>query len=423
MAALAKTKNGKSNAIDPAAAPSPRIPLGGGFGRDLANWLFPVFLGVILIGFYLIWKFGSAAGNPNSVRALFIAMNAATLSGFTENPGVGGLNPFGQFISLMLIIAGSLFTMIVGGLAVIRITRMRFSDIEVINTAIAVECLALLIGTSLLWVDDRTTFQATFLAATSFGNCGLYVADPPPASDAMVHAVVLPLSILGGVGIPVIMELWCMLVFHKKISEHSRTTIAGTAWLYIVGLVLIFLLNQSGHGWPTLSVVRTGLPQSSVLSIESRTGGLAVAHISDLTQPAKWFLVPLMAIGAGSGGTASGLKITTLVVLICGVKKLLRSENPGRPFAIAVSWLGIYIILVLAAVLLLAYVSGTDPADNILLNATSAMSNVGFSASPVQDQKSLFFAYSAIILVGRMAPLMVLWWMAETTADGELAVG
>jgi hypothetical protein len=39
------------------------------------------------------------------------------------------------------------------------------------------------------------------------------------------------------------------------------------------------------------------------------------------------------------------------------------------------------------------------------------------------DEKGLFFAYSAIILVGRMSPLMVLWWMADTTSDADLAVG
>jgi hypothetical protein len=72
---------------------------------------------------------------------------------------------------------------------------------------------------------------------------------------------------------------------------------------------------------------------------------------------------------------------------------------------------------------LLAYVSGTEPADNTLFDAISALSNVGFTASPLMDQKGLFFAYSAIILVGRMAPLMILWWMADTTTDAELAVG
>jgi len=58
-----------------------------------------------------------------------------------------------------------------------------------------------------------------------------------------------------------------------------------------------------------------------------------------------------------------------------------------------------------------------------LFNAVSAMSNVGFSAAPVSSQKSVMYAYCAIILVARMAPLMILWWMAETTGDAELAIG
>ena len=313
--------------------------------------------------------------------------------------------------------------MIVGGLAVIRITRMRFTDAQLINTAIIVELAALLVGTSLLWDNDRTIFQAAFLAGTSFGNCGLYVADPPIATNGLVHAVILPLSILGGLGIPVIMELWCSLVFHKKMSPHSRTTVAATAWIYVIGVALILLLNQAGHGWLTWTTLRTQLPPASVLAIESRTGGLPIASIQDLTQPARWFLILLMTIGAGSAGTAGGLKLTTLVQLITGTKKILRNENPGRPFGIAVAWLGIYLALLLGALLLLSYVSSTDPADNILFNATSALSNVGFAATPVQDQKSLFFAYSAIILVGRMAPLMILWWMAETTPNADLAIG
>ena len=99
------------------------------------------------------------------------------------------------------------------------------------------------------------------------------------------------------------------------------------------------------------------------------------------------------------------------------------SSSAGRSFAIAFVWLAVYLGLALGAVLLLAYVSVGDPADNILFNAVSALSNVGFSASTVPDEKGLFFAFNAIILVGRMAPLMILWWMAETTGDAELAVG
>jgi trk system potassium uptake protein TrkH len=376
---------------------------------------------MIALGFFVIWKFGSPAGNPNPVRALFLSMNCATLSGFTEGPGAGGLNNLGQWIAFFLIVGGSLFTMIVGGLAVIRIVRLPFTDLELISTAVIVEAIVLLVGSSLLWEADRSPFQAMFLAGSSFGNCGQYVANLPKPSHPLVHVVVLPLSILGGLGLPVLMELWCAIIFRAKMSVHSKTVLAATAWLYILGLLLILGLNLANHSWP--EVIGKQLPAASVLAVESRTGGLSIASIDDISQPSRWILVVLMLIGASPAGTGSGLKTTTIVELARGTRKLLRGEAVGRSFAIAIVWLGTYLTLLLGAVLLLSHVSGTDPADNILFNAVSGMSNVGFSATPVPSQKSVMFAYCAIILVARMAPLMVLWWMAETTADAELAIG
>lgn len=393
----------------------------GGFGRDLSNWLFPAFLAMILLGFYCIWKFGSPAGNPNPVRALFIAMNAATLSGFNVSPGVGGLNDFGQWTALLLIIGGSLFTMIVGGLAVIRILRLPFTDGHLIRAAFIAQAAVLLIGTSLLWDSDRSPFQALFLAASSFGNCGLYIADVP--RPFLIHAVVLPLTILGGLGLPVLMEVYRTIVLRAKLSAHSKSVIVSSAWIYVIGLIFILLLNQAGRGFFTWDEFKSQLPSSSALTVESRTGGMGIIPMSDVTQPARWLMVVLMMIGANSAGTGSGLKATTLVELCRGTRKLLRGETPGRSFAIAFVWLAVYLGLALAAVLLLAYVSGSEPADNILFNALSALSNVGLTASPLLDEKGLFFAYSAIILVGRMSPLMVLWWMADTTSDADLAVG
>ena len=62
-------------------------------------------------------------------------------------------------------------------------------------------------------------------------------------------------------------------------------------------------------------------------------------------------------------------------------------------------------------------------AGNLPIHPWTGAEHRGFSATPVPSQKSVMFAYCAIILVARMAPLMVLWWMAETTADAELAIG
>ncbi len=415
---MASKKNPNPNPPDPVAS-IPALPLGGGFGRDLANWLFPAFLLMIIAGFFAIWKIGSPAGNPNPVRSLFLTMNCATLSGFSEGPGAGALNDVGQWIAFLLIVGGSLFTMIVGGLAVIRIVRLPFTDLELITGALIVEAIVLLVGSSLLWEVDRSPFQAMFLAGTSFGNCGQYIANFP--KPILIHAILLPLSILGGLGLPVLMELWCAIVFRAKMSLHSKTVLAATAWLYIIGFVLILGLNLAGHSWA--EVIGKQLPAASVLSVESRTGGLNIVHIDVLSQSSRWILVILMMIGASPAGTASGLKTTTIVELGRGVRKILRGEAISRSFAIAIVWVGTYLSLLLGATLLLSHVSENDSADNTLFNAVSGMSNVGLTVAPVPSQKSVMYAYCAIILVARMAPLMILWWMAETMADAELAIG
>ena len=104
------------------------------------------------------------------------------------------------------------------------------------------------------------------------------------------------------------MELWCAIVFRAKLSAHSKSVIVSSAWIYVIGLMTILALNQAGHGGFTWEGLKSQLPTSSVLAIESRTGGMAIAGISDLTQPARWFLIVLMMIGANSAGTGGGLK-------------------------------------------------------------------------------------------------------------------
>src|ERR1700722_5144285 len=86
--------------------------LHGALGRDLANWLFPVYLGAILLGFWVIRS--SVPGNIVGSRALFSAINAATLTGFQTGFPVDTLIMRGQLATLLLIISGSLFSMIVG---------------------------------------------------------------------------------------------------------------------------------------------------------------------------------------------------------------------------------------------------------------------------------------------------------------------
>ena len=411
----------QKNRPEPAKRSEPAQPTQplGGFGRELANWLFPAYLGIILIGYYLIWRFGMPMASLNSVRALFIAINAATLTGFQQSVGVLGLNSFGQFVVLMLIVAGSLFSMIVGGLAVRRIVRLGYSDGQIILGAIIAEAVAILLGLPFLRGinPDGGSFAALFLSASAFGNCGLFLSKEVPTSGFAVHWIILPMAIAGGLGLPVLMDLTASVFNQKPLSKHTWTCLTMSAWFYAIGFVIFAACLLPARDVPD------AIRSASVLSVESRTGGMPIVSVRDVPGVGQWAMVVLMAIGGCSAGTAGGIKTTSIAELIRGTGDLLRGRAPRRALGFALVWLGVYLGIALAGASLIALVDNGGGSDVALFNAVSAASNVGFSAAQISDDRNVMFAYSAIMLVGRWAPLMILWWMAEGSGESEWAIG
>jgi trk system potassium uptake protein TrkH len=399
----------------------PAIP-GDSFGRELANWLFPLYLGAILAGMLAIKWWGMPTGAGNSVRAMFAAINAATLTGFRQSPGLGGLSPFGQSVVLLLIILGSLFNMIVGGLAVRRIASLRFSDLQIIRASIIAEIIAVILGSAFLADSTRTAPHSAFLAASAFGNCALFLGNLPEFTSPQIYFVVLPLSVLGGLGIPVLMELIALFFRKTPLSIHSNIVLTTSALLFLVGFTSLFVLNFAAHHSSAAQLTQLDL-QSGFLSIQSRTGGLPVVPLSEITPASQWIIIALMIVGTSPAGTGGGLKTTTLAELFRGARRLLRGQSAGRSLGIALAWLGIYLLMLAGAAILLSHVDFAAGADTIFFNSASALGNVGFCAAELPDESRLMYAYSAIMLLGRMAPLLVLWWMADTTKNADAAIG
>jgi Trk-type K+ transport system membrane component len=380
-----------------------------------------------LLGYYLIRELGFTTGTTSGVRALFFAINAATLTGYEQNPGVGGLAFFGQFMVLVLMIVGTLFTTIVGGLAVKRIARLRYSDAQVIYGSVIALGVALVLGTPPLVSPDRSAteawFHAGFLATSAFGNCGLFIGALPSQMSLLTHCVLLPLTVLGGLGVPVLMDVVSAVFGRGAMSKHSRDVLSTSAWLYVIGFLVLWGLNLAGaRERPTVESEVEAATSSSVISVESRTGGMPIVAVHDLSQSAQWALLVLMAIGASPGGTGGGLKTTTVLELVRGTRRLLAGQPAGRAFGVAVMWVGIYAAIVLGGVMLLSFINPAAAFDGTLMNAVSGASNVGFTLSGVPDVKNVMYAHCAIMLLGRMTPIMILWWVADTMPEVETAV-
>ena len=100
------------------------------FGQSLVSWLMPAYILMIVLGMFA-FRFGRAmpaSGEMTHDRALFTSINAASLTGFQQIFNPNTYEPMGQAIIFLLVLGGSLFSQISGGLAVKRILRLPWSD-------------------------------------------------------------------------------------------------------------------------------------------------------------------------------------------------------------------------------------------------------------------------------------------------------
>jgi Trk-type K+ transport system membrane component len=353
-------------------------------------------------------------------RSRFAVINAITLTGFQASVGVDGYPTSGKVAVLMLTLIGAVFSMIVGGMAVVRILRLPYTDRQVVASAIRVCAIFPLVGAIPLIEGGHSPFDALMLSASALGNSGLAFGELPGVLSWQTHLVLLPLSILGGLGLPVLMELSDVIRQRRELSTHGRTVLTMTAGLYLAVFVACFMVQWlSDDGEALVNMV--GI--SSAAAVNSRTTGFGFQFAQAFPRGMQWILLLAMAIGGSPAGTAGGLKTTTLVELFRGVRKALTGHNPGRPFGIAAAWVGAYVLMVAAVMLLLLQTVPQLGADRLLYEAVSALSNVGLSHGTIMVVGPGLDVLSGAMLLGRLAPLGILWWMTQTTEDAELAIG
>jgi len=389
-------------------------------------------------------------GELNYDRALFLSVSTATLTGFQQSIGFNDFNPEsakGPAILLILTIAGSLFAMIAGSLAAVRVLRLPFSDHQVINAALTAELLAVLAGTAVICgasFNDPHGVRlpdAIHQAACALGNSAAVMTSKghtfKPFNSFIAQGVLLPLSILGGFGLPVLMELYHRLVRPTwRLSKHCRSVIVLSAGVYLAATVLLMCAaprqSDAASENPSPAVVsnsgsaagewRDSFVTASTMAINTRTAGLPFDTLKHYSHAGQWLLVLLMMIGANSAGTAGGIKLTTFLVLIAGFRNVLLGRPVSRVFGIAGVWLGAYLLIAIASFLVLSILEPQMPADGGVFLIISALSNVGMSHDPVSIVGKGSYLLSGIMLIGRLAPLAVLWWMAGTTSDAEVLV-
>ena len=405
-------------------------------GAELVRWLFPAYIMLILVGFFVLRAdFVMPVGNAlNPDRAVFHSVNAATLTGFQLSIHPATFEPPGKAVLFCLTMAGTMFSLVVGGLAVKRILRFDWPDRRIVLAAVILHGVAIFLGLFLPTGGERTFFGRVFQSIAALGNSGLYVDIPPGAGDLSTHAVLLPLAVLGGLGITVVLELWDAIIRKRPISTHARIVLTMTALLYLIGVIALTVfqltdLDPFGRrrhetwGDGAWRLLPTLLANASALSLDARTPGFAILPVYDFPRAMNFFLILLMIVGASPAGTGGGLKTTTLHQLLGAPVAALRGQAVTRVFGIAAAWLGIYLLCLVVFYMMLLNTEPQMPGDRALFVIVSALSNVGLSYDTLSMTRSSLFVVSAAMFTGRLVPLLILWWMVDTTRDADVAVG
>jgi trk system potassium uptake protein TrkH len=383
--------------------------------------LVPTFVLLVAVG-YVLFARGLCTPTGNEISrplSLMTAVNAATLTGFQQARSLSALTPVGQFVELALMVAGTLFSLTCGGMAVVRIARLPYRDRTVAAGAVAAVVTAAAVGFLLLGGPGRSRSDGAFLGISAFANAGLYLGQLPAGGDPRAGLLLLPLAVLGGLGVPVLLDLGRL-----RPSRHTWRVLAASAVAYLVTLVLLAaVLIVHGVLAKRDDAVTWAVSTGSREAINARSAGFPFQFVTYLPASAAAVLIVAMVVGGGPGGTAGGVKVTTVATLAGGARDAVAGRPLGRAFGLAVAWVAGYLgILVATWVALVMADPGVHP-DRALFLAASAVGNVGLSHDPVVPSMAGMWVLSVAMLLGRIAPAVMLWTVADRATDVTEPIG
>lgn len=265
----------------------------------------------------------------------------------------------------------------------------------------------------------KAVYFGFFHAISNFNNAGFDVMGEfrsltDYVDDPIVVLTMCTLITLGGLGFIVMNELFEYRQT-RRLSVHTKVVLMTTVILTVGATILVFLFeygNDKTMG--SLSVAGKGLG-ALFHAVTPRTAGSNTLPIADLTHSTLFLTIVLMFIGAGSGSTAGGIKITTFAVLIATVWAQLKGKEDVVLFkrrivmetilkALTVATSGVLIVVIVTFVL-----SITEKGFVFIMylfEAASAFGTVGLSMGLTPELSTIGRVLIILTMfAGRLGPI------------------
>jgi trk system potassium uptake protein TrkH len=352
-------------------------------------------------------------GELRFIDALFTSTSATCVTGLIVKDTATDFTMFGQLVIMLLIQIGGLgYMTAVTFLTVMRRQKLAHRDrvllqeslnypgmeglvrfLKIVVASIAmIEVSGIIILTLRFWADmpfGKALWFGTFHAVSAFNNAGfsLFSDNLMGYSKDIVINITIPfLIILGGVGYFVIIEF---SNYYKKelnrLSTHTKIVLTMYILLIILGMFLLLSLEWD-HAFKDMSFYHK-IMAAWFASVNYRTAGFNTIDLSTLTDSNLFFGTFFMMTGGAPGGTAGGLKVTTVALAILGMWYTLRGDTHVHIFHRSIPSYQInkaYTIIFIASayiVLSTVILSEVDglPFLRTVFEATSAFGTVGLS--------------------------------------------
>ncbi len=402
------------------------------------------FAGMILAGTLLLMlPEVTISGKPTSfVDALFTSTSAVCVTGLAAVDTGTYWNFFGQLIILLLIQVGG-FGFMTGATALISVLgrrigltqRLLVSEslnlggpggmVRMVRRMVVFTAIAEGIGVVIFFFcflgrnsPLSAAWQALFQSVSAFNNAGFDIfGNFKSLVDFQQSAPVLlttaALFILGGIGYPVVMDIYRVRGW-DRLTLNSKIAIITSAVLLAVGtaIYLVAEYNNPGTFGPMDFPVK--LLNAFFQAATPRTAGFNSINTSAMLDYSIFFTILLMFIGGGSGSTAGGIKVNTFGLLATTVISTVQGKEHagvfGREFRTEQIYRALTVLILALSVVVTALflISITDNFNflNLFFETVSAIGNVGLDMG-VTPGLSVAGRILVIFLMfaGRLGPL------------------
>lgn len=413
------------------------------------------FLFLILIGSVVLsCPLSVSRGNePNYLTALFTATTSVCVTGCTVVSTFSYWSTFGKLVILILIQLGGLGLIAVTSLFIlIKKRKMSLRNLLLLRDTFDLETfkdVRFFLRKVFIWTFSieftgavfysvrlipkygvlKGAAYSLFTSISAFCNAGIDILGENSlidySSDHYILITTMMLIILGGIGFVVLIDFSDNVYTNiknfktnnrrvRRISEHTKLVLLVTAILIIVGAAVIFFIEYNNPATIGNMSVSDGIMNAVFESVTARTAGFYTFPQEELEPSSCLVMCVLMFIGGSPVGTAGGVKVVVIVVIIMSDIALVRGNEETLifnkridryAFRKAVAIFSINLQLVIFASIILMYIEKIRLVD-CFFEVFSSVSTVGLSRNltPTLGTGGKFVIMIAMFF-GRIGPI------------------